>query len=46
MLDFLFVNCLLEEQLDEEDVEGAVNGGSHCVEEVKIGTLALRTWEN
>ena len=46
MLHSFFVNSLLEEQLDEEDIKAAVEDRGHCVEQVKIGILAFRTWKD
>ena len=46
MLHSFFVNSLLEEQLDEEDIKAAVEDRGHCVGQVKIGILAFRTWKD
>ena len=46
MLHSFFVNSLLEEQLDEEDIKAAVEDRGHCIEQVKIGILAFRTWKD
>ena len=45
MLDSCFVNRLVEKQLDEEDVEAAVENRKEGIEEVEPGPLAFRTWK-
>ena len=46
MLDSLLVNCLVEEQLNEEDVEAAVENWSERIEQVEPGVLTVGTWKD
>ena len=41
MLDSLVVNCLLEKQLDEEDIEAAEEDRGEGVEQVEMGKTEM-----
>ena len=45
MLDSLLVNCLVEEQLDEEDVEAAVEDRGDGMEHVEMGKTEMERWK-
>ena len=44
VLNSLFVNCLVEKQLDKEDVEAAVEDRGQGIHQVEPVVLACRTW--
>ena len=46
MLDSLVVNCLLEKQLDEENVEAAVEDRGQGMEHVEMGKTEMERWKN
>ena len=45
VLDSLFVNRLVEKQLDEEDVEAAVEDRGDGMEHVKMGKTEMERWK-
>ena len=46
MLDSLVVNRLLEKQLDEENVEAAVEDRGQGMEHVEMGKTEMERWKN